>query len=98
MKNLNSHSNEKYVSESLAFLNVNRNKLLLTKGIQEIELPQIRALEYKLNAVVNKDEKKSIISKYSAGQDFMAPMRKVQEEISKTMAKSTAELKLIQET
>jgi len=44
LKHLNNHSNENYVSESLAFLNVNRNKLILTKGIQDIELPQIRAL------------------------------------------------------
>jgi hypothetical protein len=57
------------MGESLAFLNVNRNKLLLTKGVPEPELPQIRALEFKLNAMMNKDEKKSIVSKYSGGQE-----------------------------
>ena len=78
LKNLNSSGNEKYIAESIAFLNVNRNKLLLTKGIPDFELPQIRALEHKLNAAVNKDEKKSIVSKYSGGQDFFSPIRKAQ--------------------
>ena len=62
--------------------------MLLTKGLPEIELPQIRALEFKLNAAVNKDEKKSIVSKYSGGQDFLIPARKVYEEISKTIART----------
>jgi hypothetical protein len=65
LKQNNRNSNEKYVSECLAFLNVNRNKLLLSKGVPEAELPQIRTLEAKLNAAINRDEKKSIVSKYS---------------------------------
>ena len=44
LKQINRSSNEKYVSESLAFFNVNRNKLLLSKGNNEGELPQIRTL------------------------------------------------------
>ena len=44
LKNINNSSNERYVSESLAFLNINRNKMLLSKGVPEIDLPQIRAL------------------------------------------------------
>lgn len=64
-------------------MNVNRNKLLLTKGVAETDLPQIRALEFKLNAMMNKDEKKSMVSKYSGGQE-VSPIRKtIQEEISK---------------
>ncbi len=35
LQSIHLSSNEKYVSESIAFLNVNRNKLLLNKGIYE---------------------------------------------------------------
>ena len=32
LKNIGKQTNEKYISESLLFLNVNRNKLLLSKN------------------------------------------------------------------
>ncbi len=60
----------------MAFLNVNRNKLLLSKGPQESELPQIRTLEAKLNAVINRDEKKSMVSRYSHPFEQPSPAKK----------------------
>lgn len=77
LKQINRSTNEKYVSESLAFLNINRNKLLLSKGPQEAELPHIRTLEAKLNAAINRDEKKSMVSKHSHHFEQASPAKKL---------------------
>lgn len=42
LKQISRSINERYISESITFLNVNRNKLLLSK-MQETELPQVKA-------------------------------------------------------
>ena len=43
-----------------------------------------------MNAAVNKDEKKSIVSKYSAGQDFASPIRRVYEDITKKITTTSS--------